>query len=59
MEMKSILLNNWTAWRIVKLVLSVFFLVGAFHQSDYILGAGAIYLFINAIFNTCKSCNIN
>jgi hypothetical protein len=56
---KSILRDNWTVWRIVKLVLSMMFLVGAVHQFDYILGAGAIYLFINSIFNTCKICHVN
>lgn len=57
--MKSILRDNWTVWRIVKLVLSIMFLVGALQQVDYILGAGAIYLLINSIFNTCKTCQIN
>lgn len=57
--MKNILLTNWTVWRIIKLILSIVFLVGAVHQSDYILGAGAIYLFINSIFNTCKTCHVN
>lgn len=54
--MKERLLNNWSAWRIIRLVLSVaLMIIGAF-KLDVILVLAGVFLLLQALFNTCVTC---
>lgn len=48
------ILNNWNAWRIIRLALSVVFLISGFMNSDYFLAAGGGFILFQALFN--KGC---
>ena len=50
--MKNMILNNWNAWRIIRLVLSIVFVVAGFMNTDYFLAAGGGFIFFQALFNT-------
>lgn len=54
--MKERLLNNWTAWRIIRFVLSITFITIGIIKLDYILIAAGVFLLIQALANTCVSC---
>jgi len=60
--MKTLLLKGWTAWRLLKLLLGLFFLGAGIFRQDYILMAGGVYLAAISFFNVgCSggSCNVN
>jgi len=60
--MKTILLSGWTTWRILKLLLGLFFLGSGIFRMDGILIAGGAYLTAISLFNMgCSggSCTIN
>lgn len=50
--MKELILNNWNAWRIIRMVLSIVFIVAGFMNLDYFLVAGGGFIFFQALFNT-------
>jgi hypothetical protein len=60
--MKTLLLKGWTTWRLLKMVLGLFFLGSGLYRHDYILIAGGAYLAAISLFNLgCSggSCRIN
>lgn len=54
--MKERLLTNWTAWRILRFVLSIVFISIGLIKADYILLAAGVFLMIQALVNTCVTC---
>ena len=54
--MKQRLLTNWNLWRIVRLVLSIFFIVNGVLKGDYILLLSGVFLFVHALLNACVTC---
>ena len=50
--MKDKFFSNWNAWRIVRLVLSVVFVIAGAVNTDYFLVAGGIFILFQAVFNT-------
>lgn len=55
-NMKELLLNNWSLWRVVRLLLSFVFIIDGALKSDTVLIFGGIFLFAHAIFNVCATC---
>lgn len=54
--MKQRLLTNWTLWRIMRLVLSLVFIVQGILKTDYILLSAGLFLLIHALYNSCATC---
>lgn len=54
--MKYRLLYNWNLWRIIRVILSLLFIVSGIITLDYILVIAGVFLFIQALLNTCISC---
>jgi hypothetical protein len=54
--MKETILNNWTLWRIVKMALSILFIVMGAIRVDYILLASGVFLFFHTLLNACAMC---
>lgn len=50
--MKEAVLKNWNAWRIIRLALSVIFVIAGIVNADYFLVAGGIFVMFQAVFNT-------
>ena len=50
--MKEVLISNWNAWRIIRLILSVVFIAAGFMNADYFLVAGGGFILFQALFNT-------
>lgn len=60
--MKALLLKGWTTWRLLKLVLGLFFIGSGIYRMDGILIVGGVYLAAISLFNMgCSggSCSIN
>ena len=55
-NIKARLLSNWSLWRIIRLVLSVLFVISGIIASDYILILAGVFLLGQAIINTCVTC---
>lgn len=49
--MKAISLRNWSAWRIIRFVLGLFFIGAGIYRSDFILVAGGAYIAALSLFN--------
>ncbi len=54
--LKHMLLKNWTIWRIVKMVLSLIFIINGIMRLDYILITGGVFLMIHTLLNACAMC---
>lgn len=54
--MKQLLLSNWNLWRVVRLILSIVFIIEGFIKADNILLVGGVFLFAHAILNACATC---
>ncbi len=61
--MKDIIFKNWNAWRLIRLALSVVFVIAGIVEADYFLIAGGIFIMYQAVFNTgcCSTgnCEVN
>lgn len=55
-DIKGRLLSNWNLWRIIRLVLSIVFIVNGIINLDYILLVGGIFLLGHALLNACLTC---
>jgi len=55
-NVKQRLLTNWSLWRIIRLVLSVLFIVNGIITLDYILILAGLFLLGQAVLNTCVTC---
>lgn len=55
-NIKARLLSNWNLWRIIRLVLSIVFIVNGIIILDYILILAGVFLLGQAILNTCVTC---
>lgn len=56
LNIKQRLSSNWTLWRVIRLVLSILFIVNGIIALDYILIFAGLFLLGQAIFNTCVTC---
>lgn len=56
MEIKQLLLKNWTLWRVTRLLLSFVFIINGIIKADYVLVTGGVFLFGHAILNVCSTC---
>ena len=56
MKIPQRLSKNWTAWRIMRVTLSIVFSAIGIIKADYILLAAGAFLMIQALANTCVSC---
>lgn len=54
--MKQRLLSNWNTWRIIRLALSIVFIVSGFINSDWILLFSGGFLMVHALLNACVTC---
>lgn len=54
--MKQRLLSNWNTWRIIRLSLSIVFIVSGFINSDWILLFSGGFLMVHALLNACVTC---
>lgn len=54
--MKQRLLSNWNTWRIIRLSLSIVFIVSGFINSDWILLFSGAFLLVHALLNACVTC---
>lgn len=52
-------MSNWNAWRLIRLILSLVFVVYGIIQTDYYLIAGGIFIMYQAVFNTGCCANGN
>lgn len=50
--MKEMIFKNWNAWRVIRLVLSIIFVVAGFMNADYFLVAGGVFILFQSVFNT-------
>lgn len=61
--MKESFLTNWNAWRVIRLLLSIIFIIAGAVNLDYFLIAGGIFILYQAVFNTgcCAvgNCEVN
>lgn len=59
--MKEILLSNWNTWRIIRLILSVIFVVSGIVRSDYFLITAGVFVMYQAVLNAgcCSGGNCN
>lgn len=55
-DIKARLLSNWNTWRIIRLILSIVFIVNGIISLDYILIASGVFLFGHALLNACLTC---
>jgi len=55
-NIKARLLSNWNLWRIIRLVLSIVFIVSGIINLDYILLASGVFLLGHALLNACLTC---
>ena len=55
-NIKARLLYNWSLWRIIRLVLSVLFIISGIIAIDYILILAGVFLLGQAVINTCVTC---
>jgi hypothetical protein len=55
-NIKARLLYNWSLWRIIRLVLSVLFIISGIIAIDYILILAGVFLLGQAVLNTCVTC---
>ncbi len=55
-SLKYMLLNNWTFWRVTKMILSVVFIVNGILEADYILTIGGFFLMLHTLLNACAMC---
>ncbi len=55
-NIKQRLATNWSLWRIIRLVLSVLFIISGIIAIDYILILAGVFLLGQAVFNTCVTC---
>lgn len=55
-NIKARLLSNWSLWRIIRLVLSVLFIISGIIAIDYILILAGVFLLGQAVLNTCVTC---
>jgi hypothetical protein len=56
LNIKQRLSTYWSLWRIIRLVLSVVFIVSGIIALDYILILAGVFLLGQTVFNTCVSC---
>jgi Zn-dependent membrane protease YugP len=56
LNLKQRLSSNWNLWRVIRLVLSIVFIVNGIIISDYILLLGGVFLLGQAVLNTCVTC---
>ncbi|MBL7937593.1 MAG: hypothetical protein JNM51_17450 [Bacteroidia bacterium] len=56
LNIKQRLSTNWSLWRVIRLVLSVLFIVNGIIAIDYILVLAGVFLLGQAVFNTCVTC---
>ena len=56
LNIKQRLSTNWSLWRIIRLVLSVLFIISGIIAIDYILIAAGVFLLGQAVLNTCVTC---
>lgn len=49
--MKSLSLKGWTAWRLIRFLLGLFFIAAGLYRSDFILAAGGLYIGALSLFN--------
>ena len=55
-NLKQRLSSNWNLWRIIRLVLSVLFIISGIIAIDYILILAGVFLLGQAVLNTCVTC---
>lgn len=56
LNIKQRLSTNWNLWRIIRLVLSILFIVNGIITIDYILILAGLFLLGQTILNTCVTC---
>lgn len=56
LNIKQRLSTNWSLWRIIRLVLSVLFIISGIVALDYILILAGVFLLGQAVLNTCVTC---
>lgn len=56
LNIKQRLSTHWSLWRIIRLVLSVLFIVNGIIVLDYILILAGLFLLGQAVLNTCVTC---
>jgi hypothetical protein len=56
LNIKQRLSTHWSLWRIIRLVLSVVFIVSGIIALDYILILAGLFLLVQAVINTCVTC---
>lgn len=56
LNIKQRLSTNWSLWRIIRLVLSILFIISGISSTDYILILAGVFLLGQAILNTCVTC---
>ncbi len=55
-NLRQRLSTNWSLWRIIRLVLSIVFIVSGIINLDYILLASGVFLLGHALLNACLNC---
>lgn len=54
--MKELIFTNWNLWRIIRMAMSLLFIINGIIRTDWILIGSGGFLFFHALLNVCGSC---